>query len=45
VRSCRNIRNLHTTLAHQLNAYDLLNCEVVLITAAGLEKVKEVFAS
>jgi large subunit ribosomal protein L4 len=45
VRSCRNIRNLHTTLAQQLNPYDLLNCEAVLITAGGLEKAKEVFAS
>ena len=42
-RSCRNLRNLSTTLAHQLHPYDLLRCEAVLITAGGLERVKEVF--
>ncbi|HEY2955210.1 MAG TPA: 50S ribosomal protein L4 [Candidatus Eisenbacteria bacterium] len=44
VRSCRNLANLHTTLAHQLNPYDLLHAEVLLVTAAGLERMKEVFA-
>jgi large subunit ribosomal protein L4 len=43
VRSCRNIRNLSTTLAHQLTPYDLLRHDTVLITADGLERVKEVF--
>jgi len=43
VLSCRNLKNLSVTLAHQLNAYDLLRCEVVLLTAGGLERVKEVF--
>jgi len=43
VKSCRNLRNLRTTLAHQLNAYELLRCEAVVITASSLERVKEVF--
>ena len=43
VKSCRNVRNLSTTLAHQLNPYALLHCEAVLLTTGGLEKVKEVF--
>jgi large subunit ribosomal protein L4 len=43
VLSCRNIRNLRTTLAHQLNAYELLQSEAVLLTSGGLERVKEVF--
>jgi len=43
VRSCRNIRNLSATLAHQLTPYELLRNEAVLITADGLERVKEVF--
>ena len=42
-RSCRNLRNLSTTLAHQLHPYDLMRCEAVLLTAGGLERVKEVF--
>ena len=44
VKSCRNLKNLRTTLAHQINAYELMDCEAVLLTAAGLERVKEVFA-
>jgi large subunit ribosomal protein L4 len=43
VKSCRNLRNLRTTLAHQLNAYELMDCEAVLLTADGLKRVKEVF--
>ncbi len=43
VKSCRNLRNLRTTLAHQLNAYDLLDCDALLLTSAGLERMKEVF--
>jgi large subunit ribosomal protein L4 len=44
IKSCRNLRNLRTTMAHQINAYELLDCEQVLITAGGLARVKEVFA-
>jgi len=43
VRSCRNLRNLHTTLAHQLNPYELLQSEAVLMTAPALAQVKEIF--
>ena len=42
-RSCRNLRNLSTTLAHQLHPYELMRCEAVLLTAGALERVKEVF--
>jgi large subunit ribosomal protein L4 len=44
VKSCRNLRHLETVQANQLNPYQLLNCDVLLLTAAGLERVKEVFA-
>ena len=43
LKSCRNLRNLRMTLAHQLNPYELLNSEVLLVTADGLERMKEVF--
>jgi len=43
VKSCRNLRNLRTTLAHQVNPYDLLHCEAVLVTQPGLERMKETF--
>jgi large subunit ribosomal protein L4 len=44
MRSCRNLRDLDTRLAHQLNPYDLLVTDQLLLTQAGLERVKEVFA-
>ncbi len=43
-KSVRNIDRLETTLAHQLNAYDLLNAEALVLTADGLARVTEVFA-
>jgi len=43
VKSCRNLRYLRATLAHQINAYDLLDCEQLLLTPGGLARVKEVF--
>ena len=43
-KSVRNLRGVHTTLAHQLNAYDLLECEQLLLTEDGLARVKEVFS-
>ena len=44
VRSCRNLPNLRTTLAHQVNPYELLDCDVLLLTREGLDRMKEVFA-
>ena len=43
-KSVRNIDKLNTTLAHQLNAYDLINAEAIVITQDGLARVTEVFA-
>jgi len=43
VRSCRNLPNLRTTMAHQVNPHDLLDCDVLLLTQAGLDRMKEVF--
>ena len=44
VRSCRNLPNLRTTMAHQVNPYELLRCEMLLLTRDGLDRMKEVFA-
>jgi large subunit ribosomal protein L4 len=44
VRSCRNLPQLRTTLAHQVNPYDLLDCDAVLLTRDGLARMQEVFA-
>ncbi len=42
-KSVRNLHNVNTTLAHQLNAYDLMDCEQLLLTQEGLARVTEVF--
>lgn len=43
-KSVRNLANVRTLLAHQLNPYDLMNCERLLLTKDGLARVTEVFA-
>lgn len=43
-KSVRNLANVRTLLAHQLNPYDLMRCERLLLTQDGLARVKEVFA-
>ena len=43
VKSCRNLPNLRTMLAHQLNPYELLNADALLLTAGSLNRVREVF--
>jgi large subunit ribosomal protein L4 len=43
--ACRNIRNFDVKRADQVNPYDLLLHENVLITEPGLEKIKEIFGN
>jgi large subunit ribosomal protein L4 len=43
-KSVRNIDRLNTTLAHQLNTYDLVNADAIVLTQDGLARVKEVFS-
>lgn len=43
VKSCRNLPNVRTTLAHQVHPYQLLDCDVLLVTETGLARMKEVF--
>lgn len=43
-KSCQNLQNVRTTLAHQLNPYELMECEAVLLTEDALTRVKETFA-
>ena len=45
VKSCRNLKNLEWTLAHQLSPYQLMRCDMLLFTAGGLERTQEVFVS
>jgi large subunit ribosomal protein L4 len=43
MKSCRNLPNVRTMLAHQLNPYELIACDTVLLTEDGLTRVKETF--
>jgi large subunit ribosomal protein L4 len=42
--SARNIANLKVILADQLNVYDLLHADKIVITPAALEKIQEVYS-
>jgi len=43
-RSCRNLPNLKATLAHQVNVYDVVAADRVLVTSQSLARLQEVFA-
>jgi large subunit ribosomal protein L4 len=43
-KSCRNLDRLKATMAHQVHTYALLDCETVVFTKSGLERLTEVFA-
>ena len=43
-KSCRNMARLAATPAHQVHTYALLDCETVVFTKSGLERLTEVFA-
>jgi len=44
LKSLRNIPNVRTTLSAQLSAYELLDCDRMLITPDALQRMKEVFS-
>lgn len=41
--SARNVQSLRLILATNLNVFDLLNADKVVVTADALEKIKEVY--
>ena len=43
LKSCRNLPRLRTTMTHQLNPYELLDCDAVLVTSGSLARMKEIF--
>ncbi|AKG23511.1 50S ribosomal protein L4 [Calothrix sp. 336/3] len=42
--SARNIENLKLMIADQLNVFDLLHADKIVITASALEKIQEVYS-
>ncbi|QSJ21122.1 50S ribosomal protein L4 [Nostoc sp. UHCC 0702] len=43
--SARNLENLKLILASQLNVYDLLHADKIVVTASALEKIQEVYSA
>ncbi len=43
-RSARNIVGVQTTLVGQLNVYDILNCDTVVVLKDAVSKIEEVYA-
>ncbi len=43
--SARNIQNLKLIPADQLNVYDLLHADKIVVTASALEKIQEVYSA
>ena len=41
--SARNIENLKLIVADQLNVYDILHADKIIVTASALEKIQEVY--
>ena len=44
VKSCANIPGVVTTLSTNINVYEVLNAEKVVMTRAAVEKLEEVYA-
>lgn len=44
VKSARNIPGVKTLPAYQLNVYDILNCENLILTQEAVNRAEEVFA-
>ncbi|MEA5503792.1 50S ribosomal protein L4 [Halotia wernerae UHCC 0503] len=43
--SARNVQNLKLIPADQLNVYDLLHADKIVVTASALEKIQEVYSA
>jgi large subunit ribosomal protein L4 len=44
-KASRNLAHVRVTLAHQVTPYHLLDCQQVVLTQSGLDRMKEVFGS
>jgi large subunit ribosomal protein L4 len=44
-RSVRNVANIKLILATNLNAYDIVLADRLVVTAAALEKIQEVYSA
>ena len=44
VKSCGNIDGVSTTVYNSINVYDIMNCDTLVVDAAAVKKIEEVYA-
>ena len=44
VKSCGNIEGVNTTVYNSINVYDIMNCDTLVVDAAAVKKIEEVYA-
>ena len=44
IKSCANIPGVVTTQWNTINVYDILNCDTLVVDAAAVKKIEEVYA-
>ncbi len=44
IKSCANIQGVKTALYNEINVYDILNCDTLIVAKAAVEKIEEVYA-
>ena len=44
VKSCGNIEGVNTAVYNTINVYDILNCDTLVVDAAAVKKIEEVYA-
>ena len=44
VKSCANIEGVRTTVYNSFSAYDVLNCNTLIVAKEAVEKIQEVYA-
>ena len=44
VKSCGNIDGVSTTVYNSINVYSILNCDTLVVDAAAVKKIEEVYA-
>ncbi len=44
IKSCANIQGVKTALYNEINVYDILNCDTLIVAKAAAQKIEEVYA-
>ena len=44
IKSCANIPGVKTANFREINVYDVMNCDTLIMAQAAVEKIEEVYA-